>query len=288
MPTCKRYLKAIWDLFRLEHGLMYGFGVVIGVFVSDPFYGNFWKIFYGYLTALFLQASSFALNDYSDYAVDLANNRTDRPLVRGDLDRSTALKLGIIMMPLGFFAAWLVSPLAFFFAVIVTFAGYFYNLKLKEYGFAGNIYIAFTMATPFLFGSIIVSDSITESAALLSSMAFLTGIGREIMKGIEDVEGDALRNVRSIARIFGEKRAAVISSVFYISAVSISPIPFLGIKEYYLDVKYAFPVMVTDVILCYVAIRLLKDCSKRSIRKYRKTTLLAMIFGLIGFFAGAF
>ncbi len=288
MSTSKRFLKALWELFRLEHGLMYGFGVIIGIYVSDPHFTDLSKIIFGYLTAVFLQASAFALNDYSDYEVDVANNRLDRPLVRGDLSRDTALKSGLLMMPLGFASAGLISPLALLFAVIVTVIGYFYNIKLKEYGFAGNVYIAFTMAVPFLFGSIVASNTITESVSLLSSMAFLSGLGREIMKGIEDVEGDALRNVRSVARVMGVRVAALTSAFLYIVAVIISPLPLLVLGEYFMDLKYAFPVLVTDIMLVYVAIMVVRKHEKELISKYRKLTLIAMVFGLVGFLAGAF
>lgn len=267
---------------------MYGFGVVIGVYVSNPHFTDFSKVLFGYLTAVFLQASAFALNDYSDYEVDVANNRLDRPLVRGDLSRDAALKSGLLMMPLGFAAAGLISPLALLFAVVVTLIGYSYNIKLKEYGFAGNVYIAFTMAAPFLFGSIVVSDRITESAVLLSSMAFLSGLGREVMKGIEDVEGDALRNVRSVARVMGLRAAALISALLYAVAVLISPLPLLVLEEYMVDVKYAIPVAITDVMLLYVAVMVVRKHGKELIPKYRKLTLIAMSFGLVGFLAGAF
>ncbi|WP_456330517.1 UbiA family prenyltransferase [Archaeoglobus sp.] len=288
MRTSRRYLRGVLDLLRIEHGLMYGFGVVIGIYVSDPFFSDLWKILLGYLTAVFLQASTFAMNDYFDYEVDLANARTDRPLVRGDVSRKTVMVLAIALMPPGFVAAYLISHLAFVFVVVVSAFACLYNIKLKELGFAGNIYIAFTMAVPFLFGSIISSGWITEKSLLLASMAFLTGVGREVMKGIEDVEGDALRNVKSIARTMGEKRAAIIAALFYLLAVSISPIPLIYLPEFMFDLKYALPVAITDILLVYVSMRLVKDYRKESIKMYRKTTLVAMVFGLIGFFAGAF
>jgi len=287
MPTSKQFLKALWELFRLEHGLMYGFGVVIGVYVSDPHFTDFSKVLFGYLTAVFLQASAFALNDYSDYEVDVANNRLDRPLVRGDLSRDAALKSGLLMMPLGFATAGLISTLALLFAVVVTIIGYLYNIKLKEYGFVGNVYVAFTMAAPFLFGSI-VAGSVTGSAILLSSMAFLSGLGREVMKGIEDVEGDALRNVRSVARMMGLRAAAIISALLYAAAVLISPLPLIVLEEYMMDVKYAIPVAITDIMLLYVAAMVVRNYGKEQIPKYRKLTLMAMSFGLVGFLAGAF
>ncbi|MEM0332604.1 MAG: prenyltransferase, partial [Archaeoglobaceae archaeon] len=66
MPTFLQYLKSYWELFRLEHGLMYGLAVLVGVFVSDTNYSNLQKIIFAYLTAVLLQASTFALNDFFD------------------------------------------------------------------------------------------------------------------------------------------------------------------------------------------------------------------------------
>lgn len=287
MPTFRRSLRSFWDLFRLEHGLMYGLGVVVGIYVSDPYFGDVFKILFGYLTAVFLQASAFALNDYSDYEVDVANNRLDRPLVRGELSVKTALWAGILMMPAGFVSAAVISPAAFAFAVAITVLGYIYNLKLKEFGLAGNIYIAFTMSAPFLFGSIVARNTITTTAVLLSAMAFLSGLGREIMKGIEDVEGDAIRDVKSVARVKGVRFAAILSALLYLLAVLISPLPPLLVQGF-MDWKYILPVAVTDVILIYVAVSVVRRHGKETIDRYRKYTLIGMALGLIGFLGGAF
>ncbi len=288
MPTYKRSLiKSFWDLFRLEHGLMYGLGVVVGIYVSDPHFEGLIKILLGYLTAVFLQASAFALNDYSDYEVDVANKRLDRPLVRGELSVRTALWAGILMMPAGFISAALISPTALVFALAITILGYIYNLKLKEFGLAGNIYIAFTMSAPFLFGSIVAKNEITATAALLSTMAFLSGLGREIMKGIEDVEGDAIRNVKSVARVKGTGFAAILSAFLYLLAVLISPLPPLFVQGF-MDWKYILPVAVTDAMLIHISASIIKKHERDVIEKYRKRTLIAMGFGLLGFLGGAF
>ncbi len=281
-------MKAIWNLLRLEHGIMYGIGVIIGIYISSPHYSNIINILLGFLAAVFLQASAFALNDYLDYEVDLANKRFDRPLVRGDLSRKTALLLALILLPFGFIASALISLNAFLLALIITALGYLYNIKLKEFGFAGNVYIALSMATPFIFGSVVATNQITPSSILLSIIAFLSGLGREVMKGIEDVEGDALRNIKSIARIKGPAFASKVAAFFIVVAVLISPVPFLCLKQYYMDPKYAIPVAITDVILIYVALNLIKFYEREKIKKYRKETLIAMIFGLFGFLIGAF
>ncbi|MEM1579296.1 MAG: UbiA family prenyltransferase [Archaeoglobaceae archaeon] len=282
MHSLKRSLKATWELLRLEHGLMYGLAVLIGVLLSKTDF-DLEKAFLGFFVAVFLQASAFAMNDYLDYEVDIANKRTDRPLVRGEIDKKTALALSIAFFPLGIFLAFLISINALLFALAVVFFGYLYNLKLKELGFPGNVYIAFTMAAPFIFGGII--SKMNESVLILALIAFLSGLGREIMKGIEDVEGDALRNVKSIARVYGIKSAAKLAAILFVLSVFLSFLPPLLIPEY-LDVKYILPVLFTDFVLISVIFRVQKSPEKVS--RYRKDTLFAMLIGLIAFLAGAF
>ncbi len=280
-------MKAVWQLLRLEHGIMYGIGVLVGIYIADQSYNDFLRVVFGFLTALFLQASAFALNDYLDYEVDLVNERFDRPLVRGELKRSHALILALLLLPFGLVSASLISPTALTFALVMVLAGYLYDFKLKEYGFIGNVYIALSMAAPFAFGSIVALDKITNSVLLLSLIAFLSGLGREIMKGIEDVRGDSIRNVRSIARVKGLKFASRLSATLFLLAVVLSFLPVLFIKNYF-DVKYIIPIFVADVLFVYTAFKLVKEYDKESIKRYRKNTLIAMSFGLIGFLIGAF
>ncbi|MFP3909145.1 MAG: UbiA family prenyltransferase [Halobacteriota archaeon] len=282
-------LKAIWELLRLEHGLMYALAVLIGVIISAGLQFSFQDMLMGALTALFLQASAFALNDYFDYEVDVANKRTDRPLVRGDLDKNTALIFFAVLGISGFIFAYSISIEAFALAFIITVAGFFYDIKLKEFGFSGNIYIAFSMAAPFIFGSVVATNTIVPSAGLLALLAFLSGMGREIMKGIEDVEGDALRDVKTIARLKGENRAAQLASVLFVSSIILSIFPPLFVDKYFLDLKYVIPVAGTDALLILTSKELLAGkWEKQLIKKYRKRTLFAMALGLAGFFAGIF
>lgn len=281
--------RATWELLRLEHGLMYALAVLIGVIISAGLHLSPWDMLLGALTALFLQASAFALNDFFDYEVDVANERTDRPLVRGDLDKNTAFILFVALGVFGFVFAYLISIEAFTLAFIIAVAGFLYDVKLKEFGFSGNIYIAFSMAAPFIFGSVVATDTIVPSAGLLALLAFFSGIGREIMKGIEDVEGDALRNVKTIARLKGENRAAQLSSLLFVVSIILSILPLLFVDKYFMDLKYIIPVAGTDAILILTSKELLAGkWEKQLIKKYRKRTLGAMALGLLGFFAGIF
>jgi len=147
---------------------MYGFGVLIGIIIAEgqiyepaSIYGlslvipSFGATF-GFFTALFIQAGTFALNDYCDLESDIANQRQDRPLVRGELSKKEALLVSISATTLGIIIASFLHPVLFILAFISGVLGILYDLKMKEFLAVSNIYIALTMAIPFIFGGLIV------------------------------------------------------------------------------------------------------------------------------------
>lgn len=278
--------KAIWELTRLEHGLMYGLGVIIGIIIEDKLMlFNILSIF-GFLTALFIEAGVFTLNDYFDIKSDILNERYDRPLVSGDVGRGEVLLIGVISITAGIIFSLFLNIYCFFLAVILAVLGICYDLKIKEFFITSNFFIAFTMTIPFIFGGLIVSQRINFIILILSSIAFLTGFGREIMKDIMDIRGDALRNVRSIARIYGEKKARNITALFYSLAVILSLIPFfIANSSYFLNFAYILPILITDALLMHSTIRLRKGFD---IKYMRKETLIAIAIGLFAFICGAY
>ena len=57
-------IKAIWELMRLEHGVMIAIAILIGSLIALEGQGlpSFDKFILTFFTALFLEASTFALN----------------------------------------------------------------------------------------------------------------------------------------------------------------------------------------------------------------------------------
>jgi geranylgeranylglycerol-phosphate geranylgeranyltransferase len=114
-------------------------------------------------------------------------------------------------------------------------------------------------------------------------MAFLSNTGREITKGIVDVQGDKAQNVKTLAVSFGERKAAIIAVIFYISAVLLSPIPWLLnlVSFWFIPL-----VIVTDFGFVASSSMLLKDYSRKNARKIKNIVLLWFIIGLLAFIVG--
>jgi geranylgeranylglycerol-phosphate geranylgeranyltransferase len=277
-------LKAIWELTRLEHGIIYALGLLLSLIIAYERLPDAQVAVAGMLGAILAEMGAFALNDYFDVDVDVKNNRLDRPIVRGDITKSEALLIFVITSLLSVVS---ISFMGYLGATIVLVAlvifGVLYNYKLKEYGVWGNVYISFTMASPFLFGSVLFASS--GVLIVLAVMAFLIGLGREIMKGIMDVEGDAIRNVRTIARTLGKTKAKYMAVGLYAAGVVLSPIPYFFSPgtAFYHDSIYALFAFLAVATLCYVCYALLRSHDVKTIGRMRKVTLAAMMFALAAF-----
>ena len=281
-------VRAIWELTRGEHGLMYGAGVLIGILVGG---GNFGiTAVLGFFTAFFIQAGTFALNDYCDLETDIANHRLDRPLVRGALTKELAFGIACIATALGILSSVVLTMLhggltLFLVALLLAALGILYDIKIKELFAVGNLYIAFTMAVPFIYGGLIAGD-IGEGLLILSLIALLAGLGREVMKDIADVEGDEIRDVKSIARVYGIEEAKKVVTASSLLAVGLSVIPFfLPSTPYYLNPVFIILVSGTDIIFAHTINELWKQ--HINYEQLRKETLVAIAIGLLAFICGA-
>ncbi len=292
-------LKAIWELMRLEHGVMLALGIFIGSLIALQSHGTLsldtfpWKQFVlTFCTALFLEASTFALNDYYDFDIDKKNNRIDRPLVRGDVHPRTALYLFYLFFPLGILCSYFVNVTCFLIALITALFAIVYDVFLKKIKLLSNFYIAYVMAIPFVFGAAAIENTnlgIHPAVLMVALIAFLAGSGREIMKDVMDFEGDTASGVKSFPRYIGIRSSQSLAALFYVLAVCLSVFPYLFIQFgiYHLNAVYLLFIVATDIVFLITSVQLLGN-PHIPMAFYRKLTLLGLFLGLLAFFLGAF
>ncbi|MCX6667623.1 MAG: UbiA family prenyltransferase [Euryarchaeota archaeon] len=293
-------IRAIWELMRLEHGVMLFIAILIGSIISQKTIDNtnlpLISVFLTFFTALFLEASTFALNDYYDLEIDKINKRTDRPLVRGDISPKTALYLFYILFPLGLVCSFFVNMTCFIIALVTALISVLYDVKMKKIKLVGNFYIAYIMAIPFIFGGAAVLENnafslerINPAIYTIALIAFLAGSGREIMKDVMDFEGDKVQGVKSFPKYIGLRSSNILAALFYIAAIVLSFLPYAlsNYELYYRNTYYLLLVFITDVMLLTTSLHLIFKKQPR-LTMYRKFTLLAIFMGLLAFLIGAF
>ena len=108
-------------------------------------------------------------------------------------------------------------------------------------------------------------------------------MGREVTKGIVDIEGDRSQKIRTIAAMYGARPAAYASAAFYISAVILSIFPWAWKL---VSFSYIPPIILTDVGFIAISILILLDHSRENARKIKNWALICMIAGLLSFTFG--
>jgi geranylgeranylglycerol-phosphate geranylgeranyltransferase len=277
-------IRGYLTLIRPINCIVMGFAILVGAALTGLNGLSWLHLFYGGLTSFALTAAAMAVNDYYDYDIDKINE-PKRPIPSGAVSMRASLVVAGGLTAVGFVFAFLVSTYCFVFAVAAWAIMVAYSTFGKRSGLPGNFLVSACVAAPFLYGSLVAVNTIPLNVLLFASMAFLSNTGREISKGIVDIEGDKSYKIRTLAVAFGGKRAALAAAGFFVFAVCLSTIPLI----YNLVSIWFVPfVLVTDVGLVWCSISLLKDPSRNNARKVKKLVLYLFVSGLLSFIAGIF
>ncbi|MBM3291843.1 hypothetical protein FJY84_04110 [Candidatus Bathyarchaeota archaeon] len=276
-------LLGFFKIIRPINSIMLGLAILVGILISSKniFSISFSNFFFAFFSGFALTGSAMVINDYFDLDIDLINE-PNRPLPSGLIKPKEALIYSIVLSILGLISSFFNGLNTLIIASIAWVIMMLYSSIGKRMGFIGNIMVSFCIALPFIYGGVLVSN-LTPSL-LFSLLAFLSNTGREITKGIVDVEGDKKQGIRTIAVLYGVKNAVNLSILLYLSAVISSLLPIL-LK--YVTFWYIPFVLFTDLGLIYISIKLYKDNSRENSRKMKNLVLFCMLSGLIGFALGS-
>jgi geranylgeranylglycerol-phosphate geranylgeranyltransferase len=277
--------RGLLDLIRPVNCAMIGFAVVVGAFVSKPPSVPLLQLALGFATGFLICAYSMAVNDIYDVEVDRIN-RPDRPIPSGRVTVKQASRFSYVVLAAGLLCSLLsLIPLALVIAAVYALLSWIYNSRAKKTGLAGNLIVASSLAIPFIYGGAVSGGSIGGSLLLMMALtAFFSGVGREVVKGMADVEGDAKREVNSIARKRGLAFASWVGALFFLLAVFTSWVPLLtGLA----NKVYSFGVVVPDAIFLYLAIAIVARHEPASAHRVKQVALAGMTVGLLVFIGGA-
>lgn len=213
------------------------------------------------------------INDMVDVESDRVNH-PKRPLVQGTITMGQARAASMFL----FAAAVVITPIfislyAFAVVIIAEVLLVSYEVSLKKKGFVGNVSISILVGLIFIFGGIAVNS--TYKMLILFAMAGLANLSREIIKDMEDMEGDVDRV--TLPKKYGTRVASSVAIASIAIAVSLSLVPyFVGIFPLIYLVAVAF----SDLLFITSALNIRKPHLSQNLSKF------AMIIGLVAFTIG--
>jgi geranylgeranylglycerol-phosphate geranylgeranyltransferase len=274
-------IRGLVSMMRLPNSIMEGFAVVVGEIIAAPYFTGQAALF-GYMTGFLLLSAGNIVNDYFDQEID-AINEPNRPMPAGTVSSTQAISFAIILSSLGLLFAAQTGIWTSILALCSLAIMLAYNARLKRRGLLGNVFVSANVAVPFIYGGLVV-DRLPLALVIFATLAFVSNVGREVVKGIVDVAGDTVKGIRSVAVKMGNAFAAKFGAALFLVAVALSVLPLgIGIVSNY----YVPLVIVCDAGFALTSFSLVTNSTPRNAKRNKKYVLVWMLFGLLAFVVGS-
>jgi 4-hydroxybenzoate polyprenyltransferase len=184
-----------------------------------------------------IAAGGYVINDYFDVKIDRIN-RPDDVVVTRYITRDAAMHLFMLLSGIGVVtglvaAWWAKSWTLMMIFIVIPGLLWFYSASYKRQLLVGNIIVAFMSALVPLLVAIANVDYLTHLygntlaytpiVGLLyvwlggfACFAFLTTLTREMVKDIEDIEGDREMECRTMPIVWGVKTAKILVTILLV------------------------------------------------------------------------
>jgi len=186
--------------------------VILSVFFGAYYQSavsNLFPIMFAATSAVFIAAAGYVINDFFDIPIDIIN-RPDRILPSGKITPKAAYMFSMILFVFGITSSYFTQN---FYCVIIAVTNslllFSYAKTFKMSFLAGNILVAYTTASTFLYGGLCNNN--LKNSMIIVIFAFLYTFIREIVKDGEDIEGDIKLGARTLAVKIGRKNIAIVS-----------------------------------------------------------------------------
>ena len=254
------------------------------------------------LSVVLITAGGYIINDIFDIETDIIN-KPNNIFIDVTFSKTNAWKIYIILTLLGLIFGVYLSfnkhlsyhSLYFFVTIIGLFT---YSKYLKSKVLLGNILVSILCALViyiiYSFDFRVVKNTLLENGSNESInnlqfgksftyfyvlFSFLTTLIREIIKDIEDINGDLKINAKTLPIVFGRKRAAKVA--FFISSILLVflliILQFLGNKPLFLS----YGILLILLPLLYFLYKLWYAERKKDYTKLSALMKIIMLFGIL-------
>lgn len=192
-------------------------------------------VIFGSISAFCIAAAGYVINDFFDIPIDIVN-KPNRILPSGKILPKTAYLYAVLLFIIGITASFFTQN---FYCVIIAIVNslllFLYAKTFKLSLLIGNILVAYTTASTFLYGGLCNNN--VSNSLIIVVFAFLYTFLREIIKDAEDIEGDKKLGAKTLAVKIGRKKISLVSifpvltiilySIFLVSVASITKTIFI-------------------------------------------------------------
>lgn len=221
-------LRGLFQISRPINLLMVAFAQFMAAFflvettnVGLPVLQDY-KLYLLVLSTVIITAAGYMINDYYDVKIDYVNKPNEVIIGKG-IKRRVVITLHTIFNLTGIGLGFLVAPRVGIINFIAAFLLWLYSNRFKRQPFIGNLTVAFLTGL-----AIYLIAFYYQKAELLvltyAIFAFFLNLIREILKDIEDRQGDRKHGCRTLPIVLGfrkTKDVIFLIAICFVSAIII-------------------------------------------------------------------
>jgi 4-hydroxybenzoate polyprenyltransferase len=217
--------------------------VVVPLLYTEGFAAQipWWVLTIMILSVVLIAAGGYVINDYFDVKIDRIN-RPDDLVVTNVISRDVAMRIFQVCTILGVIAGvvvawWAHSWNLLFVYIVIPGLLWFYSASYKRMLLIGNWVVAFVSAIVPLLVAMVNADILRYQyhenlvhtpivgqlylwLGSFALFAFLLTWVREMIKDMEDIEGDRELECRSVPIVWGMRAAKVMSTILLITSMA--------------------------------------------------------------------
>jgi geranylgeranylglycerol-phosphate geranylgeranyltransferase len=272
-----RTLKALVIIVRPHNVAAAALSVAVGFSLTRTGARPHWPWLLLAAAALATAAGN-TINDIYDVDIDRVN-KPARPLPAAAVSMKAAIGLYASFVAAALVVSRFLAPAAAAWIVAWIVLLHLYSWRLKRMYLAGNLLVALVAASGFALGSFAGGNLV--AGAVPAAFAFFFVVGREIVKDVDDIEGDRSCRARTVPIVSGRRAALTTALVVFLALAIAVPVPaFVGIYR----PAYAFVMLGTVVPILLVSIGII--LRGRSLGLVSSLLKLGMFLGCVAFYFG--
>ncbi len=233
---------------------------------------------------LTFNSAANALNDYFDYHVDKVNRPT-RPLASGALPRQTGWLLALVLFVAGALTVFPLPPFARFIAMFIALPlMVLYTPLFKGLPLVGNAVVAVILGLAFLFAGAAFGhlELMWPPFGLAAGFTLL----REVVKDVEDINGDAATGVATFPVRWGVPAGVKLALVLTLFLMFGCLLPY--ILEVYHTTYLVAVIIGVEIPLLYTFIYLVKHPNPEGSGWVAKVLKVGIFAGLLAIYLSKF
>lgn len=273
-------ITAYIRLIRPFNVLIVFFTILAAAILAGGEFSQWWRVLLASLSGALIASGGYAINDYFDVEID-AINRPERPLPSGAITKAEAWWVWRLSSSAGVIISAFLGPSALGIALFWVLSLYFYGKRFKQTVLVGNFIVGIATGLAFVFGGVVVGH--VERSLWPALFAFLVNLAREIVKDIEDREGDARGNARTLPVVYGVRPALVLATLTIMALIGATLAAYqLGVYNQ----RYLMVVAAVDIVLFGVAMSIWKSTAPSHLRRLNTLLKVSMLGGLVAISIG--